>query len=86
MAKKKNNLVVEPIEKVETEQVETTYKEVIVGEVIGCEKLNVRKEASIESEVITIITAGTKVIVEDIVNNFYKTDNGYVMKDYIKIS
>lgn len=59
----------------------------LTGIVVNCDKLNVRKEPSKESDVVRIIDHDDRI---DIYNNesaddFYKTSDGYVMKNYVKI-
>lgn len=82
MAKKRTPIVTETTEFEKQEE----FKEVVTGIVAGCEKLNVRKAASKDSEILAVIDAGTKVIIDGEEENFYKLDNGYVMKDFITIS
>lgn len=63
----------EVLEVVEEETVETEVKEVLeaveetveteIGVVLGCDRLNVRKEANIKSEVATVVPVGTILVV-----------------------
>ncbi len=53
------------------------------GTVINCTLLNVREEASTSAKVLKTIEAGTVVEILSTEGNFYKTAEGYVMKDYI---
>ncbi len=67
-------------------------KKEIIGVVGGCYKLNVRKEPSIEADVIAVIDCLADVTIDDkeTVNGFYKIHTasgieGFCMKDYITI-
>lgn len=96
-------------EKIEEEQPETLNEENTNSEmeepkttfgIVKCKKLNVRKEPNVDSEVIEIITEGTKIkiygedgdfyIVNDIDNGdeYIKQlpDNAYCMKEFIEIT
>lgn len=63
------------------------------GRVASCEKLNVRTEADVKSEILKIIDVGTRVkIIDDQNEDFYKVTikrakdeflTGYCMKKYI---
>ena len=71
-----------------TEEPKTELKG--IGMVSGCKKLNVRAEASIDADIVTVISAGTEVVIEDTEDDFYKVctgDNkiGYCMKKFIVI-
>ena len=73
-----------------TDEVNENVSE-IVGTVVNCERLNVRKSATRKSQVLKVIEKGTNVIIEndDTSNIFYKVriDDvvGYCMKDFIEI-
>ena len=71
-----------------TEEPKTELKG--IGIVSGCKKLNVRAEASIDAEIVTVISAGTEVVIEDTEDDFYKVCTGdgkigYCMKKFIVI-
>ncbi len=85
----------EPVEAVEnTEVVEEAVKPATtIGVVSGCGKLNVRKEADIEAEKVTVISQGTQVTVNlaESTEDFYRIMTidgkvGYCMKKFITIS
>jgi len=65
--------------------------EIIIGVVVNCSKLNVRRTANKLAKVLTIIDKGTSVIIENAKpsNGFYKVKvndiEGYCVKDYIEI-
>ncbi len=70
----------------------TEPKKEIFGTVGGCYKLNVRKESSIEADIIAVIDCLAEVMIDDeeTVNGFYKIHTasgieGFCMKDYITI-
>ena len=73
------------------EKVEEVKKpEIKKGIVRNCELLNVRKEPNTDSDIIKVINRGDEIdiIKEDkgiMSADFYKTTDGYVMKNYIKI-
>ena len=75
-------VVEEPVEEVE-EIIEPEVKEGIVG---GCIKLNVRSEASIDSSVVCVLDADTKVTIypEDSNDNFYKIRTADGLDGYCK--
>lgn len=71
-----------------TEEPKTELKG--VGMVSGCKKLNVRVKASIDADIVTVISAGTEVVIEDTEDDFYKVCTGdgkigYCMKKFIVI-
>lgn len=56
------------------------------GKVANCEKLNVRKSASADAPVVTIIEKGTEVEINPnkSVNGWYAISNGFVMSKFIE--
>ena len=69
-------------------------KTVVIGTVIGCNKLNLRNtpDASIGSNIKRTITVGTEVVIkeDESTDEFYKIclssgDEGYCMRKYITI-
>lgn len=100
MAKtKKTTPIEEQVEEVVTETfvVEEVQEEVapvedvaVVGKVVNCSRLNVRKSADINAKVVCEINAGEEVIIEETLEQFYKVllgngKKGFCMKKYIKI-
>lgn len=100
----KANVEAEIVEETVTEEVvepiveEEPKVEVIYGIVDNCARLNVRSKPNIKSEVVCVIPAGLKVVVDkvDVKGNFYKVSsvnngnasegfNGFCMKNYITI-
>ena len=78
--------VIKIVEKVE----EVKEPEIKKGIVRNCELLNVRKEPNTDSDIIKVINHGDEINIfkEDkgiMSADFYKTTDGYVMKNYIKI-
>lgn len=59
----------------------------LTGIVVNCDKLNVRKKPSTYSEAVKVIDRDDKIDVfeEESTKDFYKTTDGYVMKDYVMI-
>lgn len=71
---------------------EPTVPKTAVGEVTGCEKLNVRKEPSTDSDVLCIINKSeeVKVDLESTESDFYKVltvsgVEGYCMAKYLNL-
>lgn len=84
---KTDEVVNETIEEV----VEENRKD-ILGIVVDCDKLNVRKEPSINADIVCMIDASTNLIVdyESSTDEFYKICTyagieGYCMKKFVKI-
>lgn len=82
----------EPVE--EVEEVEELIEEVetVTGVVSGCERLNLRKEASKDSDILSVLNKGTELVVssEESTDEFYKVVTeagveGYCMKKFITI-
>lgn len=74
--------VIEPIEEVKTH----------AGVVYNCEKLNIRKSASKDSDVVTIVDAGSELLIDSAKStyNFYKVCTasgieGYCMAEFVKV-
>ena len=60
------------------------------GFVNGCEKLNVRTNPTIDSEVVEIINESDEVTIKDVVNEWYSVttkdgNEGYCMSKYITV-
>lgn len=78
---------------------ETTVEEVVeseiveeIGVVFNCQKLNIRKEASKDSEVVKVVDVKTELLVNitESTEKFYKVClasglEGYCMKEFISI-
>lgn len=79
----------------EPEKVVEPEKKDVIGVVSDCVKLNVRKQAVANSDVICVIDADTEVIVDEAksTNDFYRVKSipgvkpffGYCMKKYITV-
>ena len=93
-------VLTETVEEVVTSSVEESYveeatipepKTIITGFVTGPYKLNVRKEPSIDSDVVSVIDSGATVTVVDESNDTWlkvRTEagnEGYCMKQYITV-
>ena len=60
-------------------------KETLTG-IVNVKLLNVRKEPSKESDVVKLLNFHDKIdILDDEAKDFYKTTDGYVMKQFIDI-
>ena len=66
-----------------TDTIDTTNAADVRIGVVNVEKLNVRKEDSIESDVVKVISKGDKVNIIEEKGEFYKVDIGFVMKKFI---
>lgn len=85
--------IAEEPEKVEDDSlpevnIEAEKKTNYTGKVIGGLNLNVRKEPSLNGEIIDTVKDGETVEIEEDVNNEWyhiTSPNGYVMKRFIKI-
>lgn len=96
MGKKKNKetpKVVEPVidEVIEATEVKEEPK-IKTGVVTECEKLNVRAKASVESDVVTVITKGTKLTIEsfEVGSTWLKVSTesgvkGFVMAKFVTV-
>lgn len=82
-----------PIEEtpIETEPVEPTKPEPIEG-IVNCEKLNVRSDATIDSDPVGVINRDSKVFIyeDESTEEFYKVCTatgleGYCMKKFISV-
>lgn len=73
------------------ETVEEAAPKTLVGIVIDCSKLNVRKKANIKADVVSVINAKTEVAVypDDSTKEWYKVTvngvDGFCMKKFISI-
>ena len=74
--------VIEPIEEVKTH----------TGVVYNCEKLNIRKSASKDSDVVAVVDAGSELLIDSKKStyNFYKVCTasgieGYCMSEFVKV-
>ena len=91
-----------PVEEVKPESTPTPVEEVkpeptpapkpVVGTVTGCAKLNVRKEANTEAEVVGVINEGSEVVINRIKStvDFYAVCTaagieGFCMKKFITV-
>lgn len=78
-------------ELLETE--DAVEEETVVGVVIGCEKLNIRKEPAIKSDVLCTVPVNAVLVIDvnESTNEWYSVItesgcNGYCMKKYVKVS
>lgn len=74
--------VIEPVAEVKTH----------AGVVYNCEKLNIRKSASKDSDVVTVVNAGSELLIDSAKStyNFYKVCTasgieGYCMAEFVKV-
>ena len=78
-------------ELLETE--DAVEEETVVGVVIGCEKLNIRKGPAINSDVLCTVPVNAVLVIDvnESTNEWYSVItesgcNGYCMKKYVKVS
>lgn len=95
--KKKTNVQVEATEQITSEvkvetPVEVAEPKIKTGVVTECEKLNVRAKASVESDVVTVITKGTKLTIEsfEVGSTWLKVSTesgvkGFVMAKFVTV-
>ena len=77
---------------IETEPIEQLTESEPIEGTVGCEKLNVRSDATIDSEPVGIINRGSKVFIyeDESTEEFYKVCTatgleGYCMKKFISV-
>lgn len=82
----------QPVVENEELLVEAEEKKPAVGRVMGCNRLNVRVEASMTSTIITVITEGTEVQInkDASTEDFYKVwtaagFEGFCLKKFIEV-
>lgn len=72
-----------------TEPESQTEPEFVFGTVVGCTKLNVRKEPNVKAQIICVIEKDTQVLVmpDESTDEWYKVDvggqQGFCMKKYM---
>ena len=72
-------------EEIVAEEAVKEVKETLTG-MVNVKLLNVRKEPSKESDVVKLLNFHDKIdILDDESKDFYKTTDGYVMKQFIDI-
>lgn len=88
------DIVVEPVSTEATEETKPiidTKPEIIYGKVVGCTKLNVRKEPIVTSDIVRTVSKDEKIVINMDKSNdeFYSVRlgaiKGYCMKKYIEI-
>lgn len=88
------DIVVEPVSTEATEETKPiidTKPEIIYGKVVGCTKLNVRKEPIVTSDIVRTVNKDEKIVINMDKSNdeFYSVRlgaiKGYCMKKYIEI-
>ena len=58
----------------------------VIGVVVGCSKLNIRKEPGLNAEVVGTLNVGAEVIIHETVGEFYRIGSPeYCMKKFISI-
>ena len=73
-------IMVNPKEEIEEEVIEP---EVFYGEVTSMSGLNIRQEPSVESEKVGVLEYGETVKIIEDCGDWYKTEGGYIFKDYV---
>lgn len=76
-----SNIVIMVDHKDETEDV--VEPEVFYGEVTSLSGLNIRQEPSVESEKVGVLEYGETVEIIEDCGDWYKTESGYIFKDYV---
>ena len=96
-AKNEETVVEDVVNKPDVEEIVITNQPVklvqeVPGEVVNCDKLNVRKEANKESDPVCVINKNEEVTItiEDSTEDFYKIITatgieGYCMKQFINV-
>lgn len=69
---------IENLEKEETKETQTQYKVIAAG------GLRVREKPSLTSGIVEVLRFGTIVVGSEIVNDFIKVDNGYMLKEFLE--
>lgn len=86
-------MAIKPIEPLEiNEEIESVIIEPVIkeGTVFNCDRLNIRDGSSINSNVLTVVMPGTKLVLGEKANGFYAVTlengmEGFAMADYIEI-
>jgi hypothetical protein len=76
-----NNIII-TIDK-PTQPEEVTEKENDIGIVTSISGLNIRRDASVESERIDILEYGERIEILEDCGDWYRIENGYIFKDYV---
>ena len=66
-----------------TQPEEVTEKENDIGIVTSISGLNIRQDASVESERIDILEYGERIEILEDCGDWYRIENGYIFKDYV---
>lgn len=87
MATRKTTVVKTEVENEVIEKpVRRTKRSLFKGVVTNCQALNVRTEPNTDSNIVDVLNIDTQVKILEIIEGWYKIDNGYVMSDFIEIS
>lgn len=79
------DVVEEPVEKViEKKPAKSPKKTTKKGTVANCGLLNVRETPSTSARILKCIPAGTEITILGEEDKFYKTSEGFVMKEFIE--
>ena len=86
-------VIEEPVVEAEPEVIEEPADRIVVSvaTLVGCERLNVRKEPSPNAEIVTVLNKTDEVACEpELIGNYYKVHTtsgieGYCVKDYLKL-
>jgi hypothetical protein len=81
IAREDNNIIIN-IDK-PTQPEEVTEKENDIGIVTSISGLNIRRDASVESERIDILEYGERIEILEDCGDWYRIENGYIFKDYV---
>lgn len=77
-----NNIIIN-IDNKPTQLEEVTEKENDIGIVTSISGLNIRRDASVESERIDILEYGERIEILEDCGDWYRIENGYIFKDYV---
>ncbi len=67
----------------EDEVEEVTEPETFYGQVTSLSGLNIRQEPSVESEKVGVLEYGETVEILEDCGDWYRTENGFIFKDYV---
>ena len=81
---REDNKIIITVNPIETKSEEVTKMEnEMYGIVTSMSGLNIRREASVESNRVGVLEYGAKVKILEDCGDWYRIENGYIFKDYI---
>jgi predicted nucleotide-binding protein (sugar kinase/HSP70/actin superfamily) len=79
------NEMQEELQEVIQEENQEEIQEKIKVKVINCTKLRIRKEPNLECDVVDLLSQDQIVEVEEDLGDFYKIENGFILKKFTEI-